>query len=118
MLLVAAGWILGLLQGLQIPGAFLLLGGVALIGAALRQVGRQSPRTAFKKETWVIQDFLMTGAFLGLIALALFGPPQSIQSTLSYQPYPKVTLPGFEVAIGLLIQTLLLPILTRRTRRA
>ena len=118
MVLVAAGWILGLLQVLQIPGAVLLVGGLALIGAALRQVGSQMPRTAHKKEPWVVQDTLLAGAYLGLIALALLGPPQSISSTLNYQPYPEVTLPGFEVAIGLLIQALLLPILTRRNRRA
>lgn len=109
LLLAAGGWLARLLGIRDLPGTVLLVGGATLILWALWQTGRQMPRTAYQREPWRFQDFLIIGGYSGLIFLVLFGYVDTIQATLNYQPYPQAALPSFELGIGLLIQTLLIP---------
>jgi energy-coupling factor transport system permease protein len=117
LLLVVAGWIAGLLKGYQYFGIFSLLCGVALIGIAIWQVGRQMPGTSYKKERWRRRDLLLVGVSFGVISLLLVGFPDAQKATLFYQPYPKAAFPAFDIEVGFMIQTLLLPILFKRDKQ-
>ncbi len=114
LLLAAAGWIGSQASAYHTLGIGLLLGGIALIGLAIWQVGKQMPRASYKNEAWLGRDYLSVGASLALMALWLGGLPQSIKASLTYQPYPQAAFPAFNGWVGALILVLLLPIVFKR----
>jgi energy-coupling factor transport system permease protein len=109
LLLVLTGWILSLSETFQALGIVLVCGGASLIGFAFWKLGRQMPRTSYKREAWRLRDFVLTAASIGLIYSLLFGLSDQQKATLSYQPYPIASFPPFDSLNGLMILVLLIP---------
>ncbi len=113
LLFVIGGWIANLTPNFETIGLALLICGAGLIGYSFWKLGRQMPRTTFKKERWGVGDILITIASIGLILLLLFGLSPSQKESLSYQPYPTASLPLFDVWLGFMLQALLIPVLLK-----
>ena len=109
LLLVLGGWVASLTPGEQGVGSVLLLAGFATVLAALWLIGRQTPRTSYKKETWHGRDLVLV--LCALLALAPFVLPLPFinSETLYYSPYPQVSLPAFDPLIGVSTLGLLAP---------
>jgi energy-coupling factor transport system permease protein len=101
------GWLLRLVWGRAGGGLALMLSGIGLILGVLWVLGRRVPRTTYRPETWAGRDFaVLAGAAVVLGAFAL---PVTDRSILVYYPYPALSLPGFDPAIGVATLGLLIP---------
>jgi energy-coupling factor transport system permease protein len=101
------GWIVVIWRGW--PGWLLFLAGVLATGLVVWARGRRAKRTAYTALTWRAVDYvLLLSAVLALL-LVLLPWPFIDRSTLSYVPYPSLTLPTFDWLIGLALAGLALP---------
>ncbi len=83
--------------------------GTISIAGALWLEGRKRPRSTYKQERWRVQDGLV---FLGVFFSATFfiiKIPGVDHQVLSFNPYPRVALPGFDPWIGVATLGLLFP---------
>jgi energy-coupling factor transport system permease protein len=105
-----AGWILHL-QGKMAPASiFMMVLGGSMIVWLLWRSGRSSPVTIYRQEPWTIEDSLiLLGASVSLVVF-LLPLPGSGPSYLAYNPYPKLTMPGFNAWIGISILGLIVPL--------
>ncbi len=89
------GWVLLSLGGLIIAGAYL-------------DLSRLAPRTQYHYRRWTLSDTLtVVGA---LVALSVLLPVLRVtQGSLTYSPYPNLSLPPFDVWIGVAILGLAVP---------
>ncbi|MBK9710374.1 MAG: energy-coupling factor transporter transmembrane protein EcfT [Kouleothrix sp.] len=91
------------------PALGLLGAGVAVLGLALRSLGRLVARTTYRRERWRRRDSAVLAAAIvcaaGWVALWLAGGP------LIYNPYPVVALPPFDPLAGALAALLATPAL-------
>lgn len=109
LLLLATGW-LWRLNGGDGFGLVLICSGAFLIIGGLWQQGKKFPRTTFRKELWHPLDSLVLIASLLLLAVFFLPLPFIDHSSLAYSPYPALTLPPFDMIIGLAILALLTPV--------
>ena len=106
--LALAGWVWSFWAGW--PGWLLLAGGVALVTGMLWRLGRQSPpHTRYRPQAWTGWEWLTLAAAVAPLPLILL--PWADRATLTYSPYPALSLPGFDPIIGLALATLALPAL-------
>ena len=107
LLAAAAGWFVVLWHGWQ--GWLLLLAGLLATVVVLWVRGRRAKRTSYRPLPWRSMDFVLL--FCALIGLAgvLIPWPFLDRSTLTYVPYPTLTLPPFDWLIGLSIAALAIP---------
>jgi energy-coupling factor transport system permease protein len=89
----AAGW------------ALVIVGGGLLL-AALAWQGRGVQRTTYRRQTWRSADWLVAGA--SLLVLAAYILPAS-RPTLAYTPYPRLSVPAFELWLAAATLALLAP---------
>jgi len=106
---VLGGWLLRLVWGAEALGlGFMLIGGGLIVGA-LWAMGRRVPRTTYRAEPWTWRDSVVV---LGAaVALAAFALPGLDRTALIYYPYPALSPPGFDLAIGVATLGLLGPAL-------
>ncbi|HUS94123.1 MAG TPA: energy-coupling factor transporter transmembrane component T [Patescibacteria group bacterium] len=107
--LVAAltGWLLVLWLGW--PGWLLLASGLLAVVVILVRRGRAIRRTRYRVEVWSRRDILLvTVAIVALLAVLV---PWSWvdQSSLAYSPFQTVSLPPYDLFIGLALASLALP---------
>jgi energy-coupling factor transport system permease protein len=87
----------------------LALGGAGMLCLALatRALGREAPRSSYRRERWRRRDSLTVGAsalvVLALAALRLGG------AELVYYPFPRIVAPGFDLRAGLALLLLATP---------
>lgn len=117
LLAVLAGWLLRLLWNQMALGGGLLLLGVLLIIGALWVVGRQTPHTVYRPARWSPVDFAMIYCAVVVVAVFLIPLPGLDRASIFYYPYPRLTVPGFSVPIGLASLGLLGPLLLRLWRK-
>jgi energy-coupling factor transport system permease protein len=109
MAAVLAGWVVPLAWDAPWAGAALVLGGLALVGAALWLAGRNHPHTLYRPAPWQGRDWLVAAA-AAVPALACLLPlPGLDRSSLYYYPYPALAVPGFSAALGVATWGLLAP---------
>ncbi len=102
LLAAFAGWVLSFWLGW--PGWALMGLGLAIILALLWQLGRQTPHTRYRPQSWTKWD---TGlAVTAVIPLLLV---LTNTSTLNYSPYPALTMPPFDPFVGLSLLLLVFP---------
>jgi energy-coupling factor transport system permease protein len=106
--LLAAGWILQLVASARYGWAVILLGGV-LVLYGLWSLGRQAPRTAYRRQVWGWQDIVGIIGSIVVASAGLFPLPGVERETLYYQPYPVLMLPGFDPLLGIFLLGLLVP---------
>jgi energy-coupling factor transport system permease protein len=102
-----AGWVLSFWIGW--PGWLLMGLGVLLIGFLLWQLGRQTPFTRYRQAPMTGWNWGLMGTAVLAIMLLIIPLPFIDKATLVYTPYPKLTLPGFDVWIGLNLLWLIFP---------
>jgi len=104
--LALAGWVWSFWSGW--PGWLLLGVGVALVTGMVWRLGRQSsPPTRYRPQPWTRWEWLTLAAALAPLPLILL--PWADRATLTYSPYPALSLPGFDPIIGLALSALALP---------
>jgi energy-coupling factor transport system permease protein len=117
LLLLSAGWLLRLAgsDGLSLA---LMAGGATLIALGLWRLGKQAPRTSYRREAWHLWDtFVLLGALLLLLVLILPIPGLG-QKALYYSPYPVLSVPSFAPWLGIAILGLLVPGVESLKRKA
>jgi len=107
--LVAAlsGWFLTIWLGW--PGYLLLAGGLIAVVAIMVWRGRKTRRTRYQAETWNRIDILLVGVAIAALLMVLVPWPWVNQQSLAYSPFPTVTLPPYDIFIGLALASLTIP---------
>lgn len=108
--MLLGGWLLRLIEGWQLLGIGLMILGITLIAAMLWSIGRSVPRTNYNREIWGVRDFLVLIGSMVVISTYLLPIPWIEQITLHYNPYPNLSLPGFDPFIGAATMGLLIPL--------
>jgi len=111
--MIMAGWALSLRPEDKIMGMVLMLAGFGGVLAALWWIGRQTPRSSYKKESWQMSDIVMILAALLALAPFVLDLPGAARESLYYMPYPRLSLPDFAPLTGVLILGLLAPAILR-----
>lgn len=106
------GWLLRLAWGREAWGLGLMLVGAGLVVGALRLLGRRAPRTIYRSEPWSRWDGVVLLSAAVVMAAFLLPIPGLDRGSLSYYPYPKLSLPRFDPLIGVAILGLLGPTLS------
>jgi energy-coupling factor transport system permease protein len=113
--LLFAGGLLLILTGALLSawgrttGLYVLVAGGAAVVWAYRTISRDQVRTRYRPQPWTRLDTLVVvSAALPLILLFL---PGFDRSQWVYSPYPTVSLPSFNILIGLSLLGLALPVL-------
>ncbi len=102
-----AGWVLSFWLGWL---GWLLMGiGVLLIGVLLWQLGQQTPFTRYRQEPMTGWNWGLMGTAVLAILFFVLPLPFVERNTLAFSPYPKLTLPGFDVWLGLSLLWLIFP---------
>ena len=109
LFLTLSGWIISFRQSL--PGVILVLSGAGLLLLAYFEQGRRIKRTRYTVQQWHLQDWLLVGVSLMPIILIFLPFPAVSGDSISYSPYPLVTIPPFDPLIGSAIALLAAPAL-------
>ena len=105
---ITLGWILQLSTQNLIATALIIIGSVCVVGGVW-YIGKLSPRSTYRRLGWLWKDWL-TLIIIGAVLLVCIGPiPGFNNQALFFEPYPKLTLPPFNLWIGLAMLGLLLP---------
>lgn len=106
---VGSGWLMAAI-GLDL-GWLLLLAGTTLMGIILWRRGRQLRRSEYMPRPWHARDFLLV--ITSVVTLVSVILPWSFidHSSLTYTPYPTLTLPAFDWQWGLMLMALAWPAL-------
>lgn len=110
MLLFVSGWILNQWNNFQYYGFAMLICGIFLIGIGIWQGGKAVTRTKYKNVSWTGRDFICVSVCSSFILLLVALPTIGIKAVLFYQPYPKISIPNFDVLVGIALFPLLLPV--------
>lgn len=105
--LALTGWLLTFWNSLL--GGMLLVLGILAMGFVYWRMGRRAPRTTYAQRPWQTRDWLVAGLSLSSLLLFLLPLPFVDHATLSYSPYPALTLPLFDPVLGLAAAALALP---------
>jgi len=109
LLAAVAGWFIVVWQGG--PGWLLLLLGLMAMVAVVVTRGKRVKRTSYRSQPWQLTDVsLVATAVLALLVVVLPWPFVD-GSTLSWTPYPILTLPSLDWFVVLALAGLALPVL-------
>lgn len=111
LLMLLAGLLALLFWQQQAAGWALVIAGCALLLAALALQGRGVRRTVYHRQPWRGWDWLV--ALAAVLAGVAYALPAS-RSVLAYSPYPRLSLPGFDVWLAAATLALLAPALALR----
>jgi amino acid permease len=103
------GWVVRLSSLHTGLGWGLLVLAVLCIAGALAAIGRKSRRTTYKTQPWRLADLLIIFGALITFVTFVFSPSEAARSTIQYNPYPVVSLPGFDLLVGCSIFGLMVP---------
>jgi energy-coupling factor transport system permease protein len=112
MAALLGGWLLRLGWGRETWGLGLMLAGAGLVVIALWLAGRRAPRTIYHSEPWTLRDGLVLLGATAVMVAFLVPIPGLDRGSLSYYPYPRLSLPRFEPWIGIAVLGLLSPTLS------
>jgi energy-coupling factor transport system permease protein len=107
LLVALSGWVLTF--WLDWLGWVLVLGGVLSIIFLTVRLGRQVPRTYYRRRLWLARDSGLAISVLPPLLLVFIEMPFVDRSTLNYMPYPSLSFPPFDPFIGLALISLALP---------
>lgn len=116
LLVVVAGVGLTLLSTQRGLGWATVLVGVAIAGAALRQMNRRVHRTRYREQPWLRRDIALAATSLGLL-VALLLIAWLTPLALRYYPFPRLTPPPFDLLIAVGIAAFALPAMVAPTQR-
>lgn len=108
LLALGVGWVLEL-SNLERGGFAMIVFGSLLILGGLWYLGKQSPRTVYRKQAWIWQDWLTLAAAIIVLAACTLPLSGVGSQALYYEPYPSLSLPPFNPVLGLVLLFLLVP---------
>jgi energy-coupling factor transport system permease protein len=100
LLALLSGWLLRLVWDQAGWGLGVWLAGVVLVLGTLWLVGRRTPHTVYRPEPWRWPEWSVTASALLAAGLFVFPWPGLDRSSIFYYPYPALTWPGFDLALG------------------
>jgi energy-coupling factor transport system permease protein len=109
LILVFGGWIVSFSQSFL--GWLLVLAGGGFLLIAYYEQGRRVKRTRYQIFQWQLQDWVLVGVSLLPVLLTLLPFPAVSEQSITYSPYPSVSIPQFDPLIGLAIALLAAPAL-------
>lgn len=109
MSLAIIGWLITFRLG--IAGWFLLVGGVFLVIFAIYASGRNVNHTQYRQRSWTRRDWLIAVFAIIPFLMVLLSIWLVDGFSLFYTPYPNLTLPPFNLAVGLSLILLAAPAL-------
>ncbi len=90
--------------------ALLVLGSIMLLAGNLVAMGRRVQRSRYRRELWRRRDTIVSAASIAAIAtiasIWLVGGEE-----LLFYPYPRFSLPSFNPLVGLVLLTVVIPVL-------
>ncbi|MEI2690287.1 MAG: energy-coupling factor transporter transmembrane component T [Anaerolineae bacterium] len=113
LVLLLAGLLALLFWQQPMAGWALIIAGGGLLLTALVWQGRGIQRTTYRRQAWRSWDWLIAGA--SLLVLVAYVLPAS-RLTLAYTPYPRLSMPGFELWLAVATLALLAPALWLQRR--
>jgi len=109
LLMIIVGWVISVTSmNTSLTFLLLILGSAGVI-LAFWWIGRQVPRSSYKKESWHPSDFFVILFSLLASAPFIWDIPGVSKESLYYVPYPRLSVPAFEPIIGILILGMLAP---------
>ncbi len=108
-----SGWIIQLITGNQYAFG-MSLAGVAIILFWYWWISRKIPQSVYKRENWHLHDWIVSGIVMVTLFVYIFPFPFVDHQILLYNPYPKITLPEFDVVIGCVSLYLFTPVLIQK----
>ena len=110
LLALLGGWLAFLLRpSWREVAVGAILGGAGIIVGVVWLAGRDVPHTVYRKRRWNARDTLTILGCALTLAMILLPLPLMDRHTLSYSPYPSLTLPIFDPLIGVGLLGLLAP---------
>jgi energy-coupling factor transport system permease protein len=109
LFLILGGWVVSFRQ--SFPGWILVLSGGIFLLLAYFEQGRRIKRTRYIVQPWYVQDWLLIGVSLLPLILIFLPFPAVNGDSISYTPYPLVTVPPFDPLIGSAIALMAAPAL-------
>jgi len=94
---------------LRVAGGALMLVGAACIGAAFWLAGRGVVTTHYRARRWSVGDTLVWAGCALALGVTLLPLPGLDRSSLVYNPYPRLTWPQFDPAVGVGLLGLVVP---------
>lgn len=109
IIFILTGWLINLFVNNSVYTYGMIILGIAMILVVFWILGKRNSQTSYIVERWKIKDLMIIlGAFL-LVFLMLYPIPNIDNSTLLYEIYPRLSLPKFDLIIGIAIIGLLIP---------
>ena len=97
LVLVLVGWLIQMVwPPLNVAAIALLACGAGIVVLSVMRNGKSSPRTSYREHRMRPRDWACVALCVLAAVVALIVAPQS----LAYYPYPTLTLPQFDVAVG------------------
>ncbi len=97
-------------------GALVVLGSILLLASNLVAMGRRVERSRYRRELWRRRDTIVSAA--SIIAIASVASIWLVDAeTLVFYPYPCFSLPSFNPLIGLILLTIVTPVLIAPQKR-
>jgi energy-coupling factor transport system permease protein len=109
LLAAVLGWVMVIWRGSA--GWILLLGGLLAMSAVVVARGRRAKRTSYRRQQWRSIDSLLLITAIVALAVVILPWPFVDQSSLTWTPYPVLSLPPLDWFLVLALAGLALPAL-------
>jgi energy-coupling factor transport system permease protein len=113
LVIFIAGWIIQLINGYHFAFGISMIG-VAIIVFWFWWISRKIPKTEYNREEWRLQDWVISAIILFALCLYFIPLPFIDLQILSYNPYPTIIVPDFDIIIGCGSLCFLSPIFTQK----
>jgi energy-coupling factor transport system permease protein len=114
-LLAGAFWY-GYYAASRWAGALVVLGSILLLASNLVAMGRRVERSRYRRELWRRRDTIVSAAsIIAITTIALFWLVDA--EALLFYPYPRFSVPSFNPLIGLVLLTVVIPVLIAPEKR-
>jgi len=113
LVIFISGWIIQLTNGSDYAYGISFLG-VAIIVLWFWQISKKIPHSVYKREKWLLLDWVISAIVLVGLCAYLVPSPLINQEILSYNSYPTVLMPDFDIVVGCISFCFLIPAFIKR----
>jgi len=116
ILLLLSGWFINLFYNDSVYAYGIIIVGIVILLITFWVLGKRNSQTTYMEEKWQVRDLLIILGAIIFVTLILLPIPFVNDLTLSFEIYPRLSLPEFDPIIGIAIIGLLIPALFGSTR--